>query len=84
MNLYKPQHIVNGNTVFEDLVECPYRNVITKLFTEKGKLEQFLKELKEARTLQETHSTLPISPIAGVLEQGQLDFINEMLSEKKP
>lgn len=46
-------------------------------------LEQFLKDLAEARKHQEEHDTLKIAPIAGLLEKAELDGLQEILGKKK-
>jgi len=41
-------------------------------------LEQFLKDLAEARKDQEERDTLKIAPIAGLLEKAELDGLKEI------
>ena len=46
-------------------------------------LERFLKELEEARKYGEESNTLPISPIAGIIEKGQLELLKGIKEGKK-
>ena len=39
------------------------------------KLERFIKELEEARKFGEESNTLPVSPIAGIIEKGELELL---------
>jgi len=79
MNIYQPEHIIGGNHIHEDLVVCPFRDVVNRLKEAKTTAEKFLEDLKVCRDMPNSM----LSPVSGILEQGQLDFINEMLGLDK-
>ena len=41
-------------------------------------LEQFLKELDEAKAFQKENDTLKISPLAGILERNELESLKKI------
>jgi len=41
-------------------------------------LERFLRELEQARKFGEESNTLPVSPIAGIIEKGQLVLLKKI------